>query len=110
MDTLSVKVVLLMVELGEKLKELRLERKWTQGYVANRIGVTASIISAYETGIRQPSYEVLIRLVHLYQVSSDYLLGISGKRTPDSQYLVSLDGLTPAKITLVMQLISALKE
>lgn len=99
-----------MVELSEKLKELRLEKQWTQGYVASRIGVTASIISAYETGIRQPSYKVLIRLVHLYNVSSDYLLGISGKKTADSQYQVSLDGLTPAKIALVMQLISALRE
>lgn len=99
-----------MVELGTRLKELRLEQQWTQGYVAKRVGVTASIISAYETGIRQPSYEVLIRLAHLFSVSSDYLLGITGKRTPDNQYLVSLDGLTPAKITLVTQLIAALKE
>lgn len=99
-----------MVELGTRLKELRLERQWTQGQVGKRIGVTASIISAYETGIRQPSYEVLIRLAHLYGVSSDYLLGISGKKSPDAQYLISLDGLTPAKITLVTQLIAALKE
>ena len=99
-----------MVELGTRLKELRLEREWTQGQVGKRVGGTASIISAYETGIRQPSYEVLIRLAHLYDVSSDYLLGISGKKTPDAQFLVSLDGLTPAKIVMVTQLIAALKE
>ena len=99
-----------MVELGEKLRELRLERQWTQSHVANRVGVTASIVSAYEIGTRQPSYEVLIRLASLYHVSTDYLLGISGKRTSDNQYLVSLDGLTPSKISLVMQLITALKE
>lgn len=99
-----------MVEMATRLKELRLERKWTQGQVGKRVGVTASIISAYETGIRQPSYEVMIRLAHLYGVSSDYLLGISSKKTPDAQYLVSLDGLTPAKISLVTQLIAALKE
>ena len=99
-----------MVELGAKLKELRQERQWTQGYVAQRVGVTASLISAYETGIRQPSYEVLIRLAHLFSVSSDYLLGITGRKTPDDQYLVSLDGLTPAKISLVTQLIAMLKE
>ena len=50
-----------MVELGRKLRELRKERNWTQGQVAERIGGTASIVSAYENGIRQPSYEALIR-------------------------------------------------
>lgn len=99
-----------MVELGLRLKELRYERKWTQGQVAERIGVTPSVISAYETGIRMPSYEILIKLVRLFGVSSDYLLGINGKRTADSQYLVSLDGLTPSKIFLVSQLIDALRE
>ena len=101
---------MLMMELSTKLKEPRLEKQWTQGQVAKRIGVTPSIISAYETGIRQPSYESLIRLAYLYNVSSDYLLGITGKRNRDEQYLVSLDGLTPAKISLVTQLIAALKE
>lgn len=68
------------------------------------------MVSSYENGIRQPSYEVLIKLARLYNVSSDHLLGISGRRLPDSQYLISLDGLTPAKISLVLQLIDALKE
>ena len=42
--------------------------------------------------------------------AADYLLGITEKRTRDSQHLVSLDGLTPSKIALVTQLIEALKE
>lgn len=99
-----------MVELGTKLRELRREQNWTQSQVAQRTGGTASVVSAYENGIRQPSYEVLIKLARLYNVSSDHLLGISGRRLPDSQYLISLDGLTPAKISLVLQLIDALKE
>lgn len=86
-----------MVELGTKLRELRRERGWTQAQVAERIGGTASVVSAYENGIRQPSYEALIRLARLYGVSTDYLLGVSGRRTPDSQHLVSLDGLTPRR-------------
>ena len=99
-----------MVELGTKLRELRRKQNWTQSQVAQRTGGTASVVSAYENGIRQPSYEVLIKLARLYNVTSDHLLGISGRRLPDSQYLISLDGLTPAKISLVLQLIDALKE
>lgn len=99
-----------MVELGTRLRQLRQERGWTQRQVAARIGGTASIVSAYENGIRQPSYEALVRLAGLYAVSTDYLLGVSGKRSAESQYLVSLDGLTPAKIALITQLIETLKE
>lgn len=99
-----------MVEFGKRLRELRAERDMTQKQVAERIGGTASIVSAYENGIRQPSYEALIRLARLYGVSTDYLLGVSGKRGSDSRYLVSLDGLTPSRIALVSQLIDALKE
>lgn len=99
-----------MVDFGVRLKELRRERGLTQGQVAKRIGVTASIISAYENELRQPSYEVLLKLVRLYDVSADYLLGVNGKRTVDSQYLISLDGLTPSKIALVTQLVNALRE
>ena len=99
-----------MVELGTKLRQLRQERQWTQGQVAKQIGVTASIVSAYETGIRFPSYEALIKLARLYGVSTDYLLGVSTKKSIDSQHLVSLDGLTPAKISVVLQLIEMLKE
>ena len=99
-----------MVELADRLRELRQERGWTQGRVAERLGVPPSVISAYENGIRQPSYEVLIKLARLYGVTSDYLLGISGRRTPDSQHLVSLDRLSPTNIALVSQLIRALGE
>lgn len=99
-----------MVELGTKLRELRTQNDWTQVYVAKKIGVTSSVVSAYENGVRQPSYEALIKLASLYGVSTDYLLGISPRRSPESQHLVSLDGLTPAKILLITQLIDAMRE
>lgn len=99
-----------MVDFPTRLRELRKERGLTQGQVAGRLGVTPSMVSAYENGIRQPSYEVLIKIARLYGVSSDYLLGISGRRNPDSQHLVSLDSLSPSNIALVIQIIRALGE
>ena len=99
-----------MVELGRKLRELRQANGLTQKQVAERIGVTTSVISAYENEIRLPSYPALIKLTALFDVSADYLLGITEKRSRDSQHLISLDGLTPAKISLVRQLVDTLKE
>lgn len=49
-----------MVEFSQRLKQLRKEKHLTQAQVAERIGVTASMVSSYETDIRLPSYEVLV--------------------------------------------------
>ena len=99
-----------MIDMSKKLRELRNEMELTQGQVAKRIGVTSSIVSAYENGIRQPSFESLIKLAYLYGVSSDYLLGISDRRTIEAKNLVSLEGLSPSKISIVKQLISELRD
>lgn len=99
-----------MVELGQKLRELRQELGMTQLQVANRIGVTSSIVSAYENDVRQPSYTALIKLATLFHVSTDYLLGVTETRENQSKNVISLDGLTPTKRSLVIQLINTLKE
>lgn len=99
-----------MVGMSKKLKELRIERGLTQGQVSKRIGVTSSMVSAYENGIRQPSFEILIKLAYLYGVSSDYLLGISERKAVEPKNLVSVEGLTPAKISIIKQLISELRD
>ena len=99
-----------MVDMTKKLRELRMDMELTQGQVAKRIGVTSSIVSAYENGIRQPSFESLIKLAYLYGVSSDYLLGISDRKTIEPKNLVSLEGLSASKIALVKQLISELRD
>ena len=99
-----------MITLGQKLRQLRQANGLNQRQTAERIGVTASVVSAYENDIRQPSYASLVKLTALYNVSSDYLLGISNNQTRESQNLVSLDGLPPAKAALVIQLIEALRD
>lgn len=64
-----------MVNLEKKLKSLRIAGNYTQLQVADRLGVSKTIISAYENDLRHPSYENLIKLSKLYNVSTDWLLG-----------------------------------
>lgn len=47
------------------------------------IGVSRSVVAAYETEMRCPSYDVLLRLSALYGVSTDFLLGAEEKRYID---------------------------
>lgn len=63
-----------MVDFSLRLKQLRLEKHLTQAQVAERIGVTPSMVSSYETDIRQPSFEVMPRIPVLFGVTVDCLL------------------------------------
>mgnify|MGYP003501999818 CR=1 FL=1 len=92
-----------MVNMGEKLKSLRIEKKLTQKQVADRIGLAISAVSSYESGTRYPSYDVLVKLARIFHVSTDYLLGITDKRNID------VTGLSDNEIELVSQLVDTLR-
>ena len=72
-----------MVDFSQRLKQLRKNKHLTQAQVAQRIGVTASMVSSYETDIRLPSYEVLARIADVFGVTVDYLLCRQDKRFLD---------------------------
>lgn len=72
-----------MVDMGTKLKALRNENGLTQTQVAKRLGVAVSAVSSYESGVRYPSYSVLIKFSRMYHVTTDYLLGIKSKEMVD---------------------------
>lgn len=94
-----------MVDLAERLKALRLTIGLSQKQVSERIGVTASMISAYENGIRQPSYEVLARLSKLLKTTPNFLLGFD-----EQENGYSLDGLTAEQMETVLKIIRNLKK
>lgn len=93
-----------MVDFGNILKTLRLKENMTQAQLAQKLGVTKSVISAYETGLRLPSYDILIHIAKIYNVSTDYLLGLERKQEID------LSGLMPEEIDALMNLIKAMKK
>lgn len=93
-----------MVDFGNNLKTLRLKKNWTQAQLAQKLGITKSVISAYETGIRLPSYDILIHIAKIFNVSTDYLLGLEKK------YEIDLSGLTDDEIRALLALIEAMKK
>ena len=92
-----------MVNMGEKLKSLRIEKNLTQKQVADRIGLAISAVSSYESGTRYPSYDVLVKLARIFHVSTDYLLGMTNTRNID------VTGLRDNEIELVSQLVDMLR-
>lgn len=83
-----------------RLRRIRLSLSMQQEQVAKQIGVTKSTISTYENNARQPSLEMLVRLARLYNVSTDYLLGITDSVT------IEVSGLTDEDIRLVVSLVT----
>lgn len=92
-----------MVDFGNTLKKLRLQEDLTQQQLADRLGVTKSVISYYELSERYPSPEVLTKLASVFHVSTDYLLGLEKGEGID------LSGLDEDDIITVKRLVSSLK-
>ncbi len=60
-----------------RIKELREQRRLNQEGLALKLNVSQSTISAYEVGERTPDLETLIALSNLFNVSLDYLAGLT---------------------------------
>lgn len=63
-----------MKNIHTNLKELRIERGFTQKEAAERIGLTRQAISGYESGKRQPGIDILMKLAEIYEVSIETIL------------------------------------
>lgn len=68
--------------LGERLKQLRRERGWSQADLAAKVAADAGQISRYENGRMTPSAEAIARLAEVLDVSADYLLIETSPRRP----------------------------
>lgn len=60
---------------GDRLRELRKNKGMSQEELANLVGVSKSSISCYEKGTRTPSLETILDFMHLFAVTSNYLIG-----------------------------------
>lgn len=61
-------------QMGLRIRELRLERGWSQKALADRLHINKSVVSYYELGERYPTYDVLLRIAGVFHVSTDFLI------------------------------------
>lgn len=61
--------------LGERLKDLRNNRKLRIEDVAKKVDISRSVLSCYENDKQLPGYEILGKLADFYNVSLDYIFG-----------------------------------
>ena len=61
---------------GARIRELRKERRMTQKQLGEAVGVDFRTVSFWETERFEPNISQIIRLCKLFEVESDYLLGL----------------------------------
>ncbi len=64
----------------ERLQQLREDRDLTQEQVANALGMKREQYRRYETGINEIKASHIIRFAKFYNVTTDYLLGLTDKK------------------------------
>lgn len=83
------------MNFGEKLYQLRTERGIYQKQLAEFLGVSIGTISNYENGVHYPDLDTLCRFAEYFQVTTDYLLDLTGNSMSIDKLNVELaDGYT----------------
>lgn len=67
---------------GERLSELRKDRRITQKELAEKLSVSENTISCYERNLTTPDDEMKIMIAKFFNVSLDYLMGTSDTPAP----------------------------
>lgn len=66
-----------MYDIGNRIKELRTKRGYTQQSLGEKINKSKATISSYEKDVQLPPLEVAIDIASALNVSLDYLVGFS---------------------------------
>ena len=68
--------------LNQRMYELREAKRLTQTRLAVELGIDQTSVSSYETGKYLPLMDVVIKYANYFDVSTDYLLGLTDVKTP----------------------------
>ena len=64
------------MQIGDRIRELRVDRDLTQANIANILKTSQSYYSEYELGKRAIPIQHIITLCLFYGVSANYILGL----------------------------------
>ena len=64
------------MNIGDKIKDLRIEKRISQTQLAKALGLAQNTLSQYENNVAKPSLDTLVLIAKFFTVSTDYLLGL----------------------------------
>lgn len=83
---------------AERLKECRVKKGLTQEQLANVFGISKNSVFCYETDRREPGIDTLTQFAQYFEVTADYLLGLSDNRTAETAAIGDKLGLSDEAI------------
>lgn len=72
---------------SERIKKLRIKNKYTQEQLAEKVGVTPTGVSYWESGKSIPNFDTLKKLSEIFNVSIDYLTGNEAEKNNNKDIL-----------------------
>lgn len=78
---------------ASRISGLRKERGLSQKKVAADLGISSALLSHYENGIRECGLDFVRKISGYYNVSSDYILGLTEERGKESEGGTTLEAL-----------------
>ena len=78
---------------SERMKALRQDRRMSLEDLGKKLGLAKSTIAGYESGFREPSLGTVVSIANLFQVTTDYLLGLADEPTIDGSAASDDDGV-----------------
>ena len=76
------------LNLGSKIKELRLNKNITQDVLANSLGVTSQAVSRWESGGSYPDMELIPSIANYFNITIDELFGYQNNRSELIQNII----------------------
>jgi len=90
-------------KFGERVRQLRGDRRLTQADLAERASVSEQWIRRIETGTASPSFETIEALAAALQARPSDLFGGDLPTTPDAIFAVVVEGLEPAQVAWLIE-------
>lgn len=85
---------------GDRLKQLRESRNYTHAELADLINVGFAQIYRFEAQKASPTADILAKLAEVFNVSADYLLGLTDEQAPHFR----VDNLSPEEREVLAEL------
>ena len=90
--------------LADRIKALRIRTGMTQSEVARLLGLSRSGVNAWEMGLSVPSTQYIVELAKVFDISTDYLLGLENTST------ISVKGLSQKQVSVLLDTIEYFKD
>lgn len=73
--------------ISERIKDIRESKGYNQVEFSRKLGLSKQTISNYETGVRQPGLDIVLKIADTFNISTDYILGrVSYQTDRDIQF------------------------